>query len=85
MKAITSPEYDARLGYRVMEALRNYVQHRGLPLHSITVGGGWIDTEEGRRRKEKTTLYLNVDTLAEDKDFKKDVLDELRSGDTKLP
>jgi len=34
LSAITSEEYDGRLGYRVMEALRNYVQHRGLPLHS---------------------------------------------------
>ena len=28
-----SDQYDARLGYRVMEALRNYAQHRSLPVH----------------------------------------------------
>lgn len=31
----TNAEYDRSLGYRVMEALRNYVQHRGFPLSSI--------------------------------------------------
>lgn len=36
VEAIISHEYEARRGYRVMEALRNHVQHRGLPLHSIT-------------------------------------------------
>ncbi len=27
-------QYDQSLGFRVMEALRNYVQHRGFPIHS---------------------------------------------------
>lgn len=72
-----SAEYDARLGYRVMEALRNHVQHRGLPLHSITLGGKWDDTPEGRRRTERTVLYLNVATLVEDDRFKKAVIAEL--------
>jgi hypothetical protein len=85
VRAITSPEYNARLGYRVMEALRNHVQHRGLPLHSISFGGGWIDTQKGRRREEKTTLYLNVDILANDKKFKREVLEELKGADHKLP
>lgn len=85
VKAITSREYDSRLGYRTMEALRNYVQHRGLPLHSVTLGGGWVDTPDGERRKEKTTLYLNVQTLSEDEKFKRSVLEELRGGNRKLP
>ena len=32
-------EYETRIGYRVMEALRTYAQHRGLPVDSITLGG----------------------------------------------
>lgn len=31
-------EYDARLGYRVMEALRNFVQHRGDAIHHASFG-----------------------------------------------
>src|SRR5882672_4620600 len=27
--------YDATFGYRVMEAMRNYVQHRGSPIHAL--------------------------------------------------
>ena len=68
-----------------MEALRNYVQHRGLPLHSITLGGRWIDTLEGERRSEKTTLYLNLQTLRKDAKFKRSVLAELASQEEKIP
>lgn len=84
-KEIASAEYDGRLGYRVMEALRNYVQHRGLPLHSVTLGGKWLDTDEGRRRKERVDLFLKVDTIAKDRKFKTSILEVLRSGDSKLP
>jgi 5-keto 4-deoxyuronate isomerase len=31
-KTQSSNEYDSVFGYRVMEAMRNYVQHRGLPI-----------------------------------------------------
>ena len=30
-----SHEYDSRLGYCVLEALRNHMQHRGLPLYEL--------------------------------------------------
>lgn len=85
IKAITSAEYDGRLGYRVMEALRNYVQHRGLPLHSLTLGGKWLDTDEGHLRKERVDLFLKVDCIAKDGKFKPGILEELRRGDSKLP
>jgi hypothetical protein len=31
IKKKISREYDSKLGFRVMEAMRNYVQHRGFP------------------------------------------------------
>ncbi|MFG1496185.1 hypothetical protein ABMA57_06070 [Saccharospirillum sp. HFRX-1] len=31
-----SKQYDASFAYRVMEALRNYTQHRGFPIHMIS-------------------------------------------------
>lgn len=85
VNTIISHEYEARQGYRVMEALRNHVQHRGLPLHSITVGGKWVETSEGRRRDETSALYLKVDTLAEGKRFKRSILHELANRENKLP
>ena len=33
VKKLFSKEYDENLYYRFMEALRNYVQHRGIPVH----------------------------------------------------
>ncbi len=35
-RTATNSAYDSSLGYRVMEALRNYVQHRGFPLSAIS-------------------------------------------------
>lgn len=32
-RSATNAEYDARLGYRAMEALRNFALHRGLAVH----------------------------------------------------
>jgi hypothetical protein len=85
VKELVSAEYDSRLGYRTLEALRNHVQHRGLPLHSITLGGGWVDTDEGNRRKHKTTLHLELEVLASDPKFKKSVLKELEPHGKKVP
>ena len=37
LKAETNKEYDSYFGYRVLEAMRNNVQHRGFPIHKIEV------------------------------------------------
>lgn len=44
-KAMLSAEYDDRFGYRFMEAMRNYVQHTGLPVGSMRLGGGRNEPE----------------------------------------
>ena len=36
VKAKTSQEYDARFGYRLMETLRNAMQHRSMPVHALS-------------------------------------------------
>lgn len=71
-----SIEYDARLGYRVCEALRNVSQHRLLPTQSLTVGGEWRDKERGVRT-HSMKLYLRPAVLVEDEKFKRSVLREL--------
>jgi hypothetical protein len=38
-------QYDGHLGYRVMEALRNYVQHRGSPIQTIIFDARVIDRD----------------------------------------
>ncbi len=39
LKKAKSEQYDSIFGYRVMEELRNHVQHRGFPFQSSTFGG----------------------------------------------
>ena len=73
-----SPEYDSRLGYRVMEALRNYVQHYSLPAHNISYNSGWNEHNGQELLTTKTTISLRIERLEEDKKFKRDVLEELK-------
>jgi len=75
----THTQYDSSLGYRVMECLRNYVQHRGLPVGKLSVPC-WVDQNAPEHRLRTTiTPYLMVSRLEEDGGFKKIVLDELRA------
>ena len=74
---LRSTEYDNSLGYRVCEALRNYTQHKSLPVHRISYG-------MRREAAAKTVtnysgLGLSVSVLEADRKFKASVLKELRS------
>ena len=81
MKSKCSAEYDGRLGYRVMEALRNYVQHRGMPVHGLSLTGTWIDeTPQVRKHLQQSVVpELSTERLAEDSRMKPSVLAELQS------
>jgi hypothetical protein len=74
----THEQHDSRLGYRLMEALRNYVQHRGSPLHAVSHGGRWIESDRGKQLKFTSRILMRVSDLAEDSKFKKPILDELK-------
>lgn len=77
---ITS-QYDNNFSYRVMEALRNYTQHRGFPIQSMTFSSEWLEAEieENHRLLHTVIPKINVSELAEDGKFKRTVLDEIRS------
>jgi hypothetical protein len=70
-------QYDSLLGYRVMEALRNYVQHRGLPVHGIDHWGSWKVDPTRETAANVVTPFLRVSALREDGKFKRSVLTEL--------
>ncbi len=86
LKSLFSREYDARLGFRAGEALRNFVQHRGFPVHGITFETRRMDrTEEGiSDLRCGLSTYLVPEELREDGDFKKSVLEELESLGNKV-
>lgn len=71
-----SEQYDAHLSYRVMEALRNYVQHEDLGVHTVSIGGSWIENRTLRRYT--VSMALDLDHLSKATRFKKSVFDELK-------
>lgn len=80
--AQTHVQYGARLGYRVMEALRNYVQHRGDAVHTASFGWEKARLESGALGSSFriADLYLDPAKLREDKKFKAEVLNEIDTG-----
>lgn len=76
VKGLFSKEYDASFEFRFMEALRNYVQHSGIPVHRISTGAKWTDLDDGLL---EFSLYYGAQKkeLIQDDDFKKKVLSEM--------
>jgi len=77
VKERCSTEYDAHFEYRFMEALRNHVQHRGIPIHFISQNAHWTSFEEDRLMEYSVDILAQRRYLAEDKQFKKKTLDEV--------
>jgi len=77
VKGYFSTEYDDKFEYRFMEALRNYVQHRGLAVHSTSMGGKLIPYEERDGIEFITSLYTHKSEVESDKAFKKKVSQEM--------
>ncbi len=74
---LTNKAYDNVLGYRVLEALRNYVQHRGLPIHSMKYN---LTTKDQKSSIENSvSVYINLVKLQEDGKFKSSILEELKA------
>jgi hypothetical protein len=72
-----SREYDARLGYRVLEAMRNYMQHRGLPVHAISHRAERREVANGSLLEHTLTPQIEPAQYREDGKFKAAVLTEL--------
>lgn len=71
-------EYDSNLSYRVFEALRNYVQHRGFPVQKVTYNSNRVEEGNNWQILFSVTPYIKTNELQEDEKFKKTVLDELK-------
>lgn len=77
VKKLFSKEYDENNDYRFMEALRNYVQHRGIPVHWTQQGGRWTSLEDDGLLEYSMELCSQRSYLEEDKKMKKSVLAEM--------
>lgn len=73
-------QYDAHLGYRVLEALRNHVQHRSLPVHTLTYKAVRDDRGEVTLVKHICIPSLSVSWIEEQGNFKGEILQELKRG-----
>ncbi|MDE0075422.1 MAG: hypothetical protein OXR82_12400 [Gammaproteobacteria bacterium] len=73
-------QYDGNLAYRIMDALRNHVQHRSLAIVGITYGCSRAREEATQSLLEFTlSLTLNLEALREDRRFKQRTLEELEN------
>ena len=78
-KQATNKEYTNVRGYRVMEALRNHVQHRSLPTHGISFPVNRDETSDPVSTRFGVAPLINVAALEDDPEFKKPVLAELQA------
>lgn len=77
VKSLFSAEYDNFFEYRFMETLRNYVQHRGLAVHSTSLGRKKIDHGENWELAYKISIFTHKVEVENDKAFKKQVINEM--------
>ena len=88
-KTATGATYDASASYRFMEALRNYAQHRGLPLHGATFDSRWTgsftnDAQDKGLLRHSSYATINLAKIRADGKFKASVLNELASSPDQL-
>lgn len=79
VEKLKNTEYENVLGYRVLEALRNYVQHRGLPVHLLSFNVSKVNVLS----KYVINPFLKVSELRKDGKFKASVLNELEKQNEK--
>lgn len=69
--------YDQRQGYRTFEALRNHIQHAGLPVHMIRYSTRMIGEFPKLIATKSVQVLSKPQILAADKQFKPSTLKEL--------
>lgn len=77
VELLRSTEYEKNFDYRFMEALRNYIQHRGTAVHQVMFGGRGITLDTDRLLEFSSKFSADKKVIASDGHFKKQVLDEM--------
>lgn len=72
-----SAEYDTYFEYRLMETMRNYVQHRGLPVHYSSIGMRSVEEGEDHVIEHGLQLYARKSNLDGDPYVKKATIEEM--------
>ena len=79
VKAAFAREYDQRLGYRAMEALRNYVQHRGSPIAQVSYRAHFVQRSDSDCVAHTMEPRIRPSDFAQDGKFKAAVRRELQA------
>lgn len=77
VKAKFSAAYDSSLDYQFMEQLRNYVQHKAMPVHYTKHLSSWVPPKKHEYLEFGLAVLADRSRLAEDPKFKKSVLKQL--------
>jgi hypothetical protein len=86
IKKELSKQYDASLGYRAMEAIRNHIQHRSLVVHRMSYPSRLENPKvPGGRVRYSIVPSLDTAELEKDRDVKGSVLNELRDRGRYVP
>jgi hypothetical protein len=83
-RRLSSEHYVKSFSYRLMEALRNYVQHCNISVGALHVSQYWSGYEGNNINNEYTTLYLLKEKIQSDPAFKKTVADEMEDYEIDL-
>lgn len=72
-------QHDNLLGYRAMESLRNFAQHRSLPLHGIYYHETRTNSKRGDRWEHICTPTISIEAIEAEGGFRpRKVLEELK-------
>jgi len=85
LKKKCSEEFNSKLGYRVMESLRNYTQHRSLPIHHMSYPQGWEPKDSPSSLVFRVIPSLSIAELRADPKVKPSVIKELKSSGKYFP
>lgn len=81
-----SKQYDGKLSFRVMEATRNYTQHRSLPVQRLSYPMHVVEPTSATSGMSFSAVpSLDVAQLESDGGFKAAVLEELKSSSRYVP
>lgn len=79
IKGFKNKLYDDHFGFRLIEALRNHVQHSALPLSAISYNEKRVESKDGFFVQSSVVPKISYDALAENPKFKKSVLEEIKA------
>jgi hypothetical protein len=77
VELLLSTEYENNSDYRFMEALRNYTQHYGTPVHQVMFGGRLTTPDVKGLLEFSSSFSADKKLIASDGHFERQVLDEM--------